>query len=66
MPDRQSSNGPVDLQSLDEDGLGDEPEGGDLLDDAIIGRLVEDDSVLGFVLYFSLGPFLFLCGLAPG
>ena len=54
----------VDFQSLDKDGLGDETEGGDLLQDTVVGRLVEDDGVLRLVLDLTLGPLLLLCGLA--
>jgi hypothetical protein len=52
------------FEALDEDALGDEAEGGDLLDDTVEGRLVEGDCVLCLVLDLSLGPLLFLCGLA--
>ena len=54
----------VDFETLDEDGLGDEAEGGDLLDDTVKGGLVEDDGVLGLVLDFALGPLLLLGRLA--
>lgn len=52
------------FEALDEDALGDEAEGGDLLDDTVEGRLIEGDCVLCLVLDLSLGPLLFLCGLA--
>ena len=48
----------VDLESFDEDGLGDVSEGGDFLKDTVVGSLVEDNSVLCLVLYLALGPFL--------
>ena len=54
----------VHTQTLDEDRLRDEAEGGDLLQNTVVGRLVEDDGVLGLVLDLSLGPLLLLCGLA--
>lgn len=54
----------VDLETLDEDALADELEGGDFLQDTVVGVLVEDDGVLGLVLDLSLGPLLLLCGLA--
>lgn len=54
----------VDFQSLDKDGLGDETEGGDLLEDTVVQGLVKSDSVLGLVLDLSLGPLLLLGGLA--
>ena len=64
VPDRYPRQGAVDLQPLDEDGLADEAEGGDLLEDAVERRLVEDDGVLRLVLDLALGPLLLLCGLA--
>ena len=64
VPDSYPCQTPVDLQPLDEDGLADETEGGDLLQDTIVGRLVEDDGVLRLVLDLALGPLLLLCGLA--
>ena len=54
----------VDLESFDEDGLGDVSEGGDFLEDTVVGGLVKGDGVLGLVLDLSLGPLLLLCGLA--
>lgn len=54
----------VDLESFDEDGLGDVSEGGDFLKDTVVGGLVKGDGVLGLVLDLSLGPLLLLCGLA--
>lgn len=50
----------VDFQSLDEDGLGDESEGGDLLHDAVESGLVTRNGVDGFVFDLSLGPFFLL------
>ncbi len=64
VPDGHACQGAVDFQTLDEDGLADEAEGGDLLNDAVEGRLVEDDGVLRLVLNLALGPLLLLCGLA--
>ena len=64
VPDSYPCQTPVDLQPLDEDGLADETEGGDLLQDTVVGRLVEDDGVLRLVLDLALGPLLLLCGLA--
>ena len=60
VPDSYPCKTPVDLQPLDEDRLADETEGGDLLQDTVVGRLVEDDGVLGLVLDLSLGPLLLL------
>ena len=54
----------VDFQSLDKDGLGDETEGGDFLEDTVVQGLVKSDGVLGLVLNLSFGPLLLLCGLA--
>ena len=64
VPDGYPRQAPVDFQSLDEDALADEAEGGDLLQNTVVGRLVEDDGVLRLVLDLSLGPLLLLCGLA--
>ena len=50
----------VDFQSLDEDGLGDETEGGHFLEDTVVQGLVKSDSVLGLVLDLSLRPLLLL------
>ena len=55
---------PVDLQPLDEDRLADETEGGDLLQDTVVGRLVEDDGVLRLVLDLALRPLLLLGSFA--
>ena len=64
VPDGYPCKGAVDLQPFDEDGLADEAEGGDFLQDTVVGSLVEDNSVLGLVLDLALGPLLLLCGLA--
>jgi hypothetical protein len=64
MTDGYAGETAVYLEALDEDALGDEPEGGDFLHYAVKGGLVEGDCVLGLVLDLSLGPLLFLCGLA--
>ena len=56
VPDSYPCQTPVDLQPLDEDRLADETEGGDLLQDTVVGRLVEDDGVLRLVLDLALGP----------
>lgn len=64
VPDRNAGERATDLQPLDEDGLADETEGGDLLHDTVVGRLVDHDGVLGLVLDLALGPLLLLGGLA--
>ena len=64
VPDRYPRQGAVDLQPLDEDGLADEAEGGDLLHDAVEQRLIGRNGVLGLVLDLALGPLLLLCSLA--
>ena len=56
----------VDTETLDEDGLRDEAEGGDLLHDAVEERLVGCDGVLGLVLDLALRPLLLLGGFATG
>ena len=60
-PPRQTA---VDLQPLNEDALADEAERRDLLHDAVIQRLVQNDVVLRFVLDFALGPLLLLRGFS--
>lgn len=64
VSDDHSRQRSVDLQAFDKDGLGDESEGRDILEDTIVGRLVENDGVLCLILDFSFGPLLFLGGLA--
>ena len=54
----------IDLQSFDEDGLADEAEGGDLLNDAVEQGLVKGNGVLGLVLDLALRPLLFLSSLS--
>ena len=64
VADSNTGQASVDFQALNEDALADELEGGNLLDDALIQGLVEDDGVLGLILDLSLRPLLFLCGLS--
>lgn len=64
MPDDDSSKTAVDLESFDEDGLGDESESGDFFQDTVVRGFVEDDGVLCFVFDFSFGPLFLLGGLA--
>lgn len=64
VPDSYPRQAPIDFETLDEDALADEAESWDFLQDTVIGRLVEDDSVLGLVLDLALGPLLLLCSLA--
>lgn len=64
VPDGDAGKRATNLQSLDEDGLADEAEGGDLLHDTVVGRLVNHDSMLGLVLDLALRPLLLLGGLA--
>ena len=64
MPYGNTSQRAVDFQSLNKDGLGDESEGGDLLEDTVVQSLVKSNSVLSLVLDLSLGPLLLLCGFA--
>ena len=64
VPDGHPREAPVDLQTLDEDALADEAEGGDLLNDAVEQGLVKGNGVLGLVLDLALGPLLLLCSLA--
>lgn len=64
VPDGNASQRAVDLETLDEDALGDELEGGDFLQDTVVGSLVEGDGVLGLILDLSLGPLLLLGGFS--
>ena len=64
MANRNTRKGSINLQPLDEDRLRDEAEGGDFFEDAVVCGFVEDDGVLGFVLDFALGPFLFGFGFS--
>lgn len=64
MSDRNPRQRAVDLEPLNEDALGDEPEGGHFLDDTVVQGLVERNSVLGLVLDLALGPLLLLCCLS--
>ena len=65
MTDGNACERAVDFEALNEDGLADEAESGDLLEDAVVCRLVKGDGVLGLVLDLSLGPLLLLCCLPP-
>lgn len=64
VPDCDTSQRAVDLETFDEDALADELEGGDFLQDTVVGGFVKGDGVLGLILDFSLGPLLLLCGFA--
>lgn len=50
VPDRNTGERTVDLHAVNEDRLRDELEGGNLLHDAVVCRLVADDGVVGLVL----------------
>ena len=58
MSDSNTCQATVDLESLDEDALADETEGGDLLHDTVIRGFVAHHGVLSLVLDLSLRPFL--------
>lgn len=62
MTDGNASERAIDFETLDEDGLGDEAEGGHFLEDAVVCGLVEGHSVLGLILDLSLRPLLLLGG----
>lgn len=64
MSDSHAGQTTVDLESLNEDALADEAEGGNLLHDAVVCWFVEHDGVLGLVLDFALGPLLLLGGFS--
>ena len=54
----------IDFETLDEDALADEFEGGNFLQDTVVDGLVEGDGVDGLILDLSLRPLLLLCGFA--
>lgn len=54
MANSDTSQTAVDLETLDQDALADEFEGGDFFQNAVIGSLVEADRVYGLVLDLSL------------
>lgn len=60
--DGDTSQGSTDLETLNEDALGDKLERGDFLEDPVVGGLVKRDGVLGLVLDLSLGPLLLFGG----
>lgn len=60
MLDSDSRKRTVYFETFDKDGLRDELEGGDFLEDSVKGHLVDGDSVLSLVLDLSLGPLLLL------
>lgn len=64
MANSNTSQTAVNLETLDEDALADEFEGGDFLQDTVIGGFVEADRVYGLILDFSLRPLLLLCGFS--
>jgi len=64
MFDSKTSQGAAYPETLNEDALADEFEGGNLLHDTVIGGFIEVDSMLGLVLDLALGPLLLLCCLA--
>jgi len=64
VTDGNTGQASVDFETLDENALADELEGGYLLDDALKQGLVEDDGVLGLILDLSLRPLLLLGGLS--
>ena len=64
MSNRNPCQAPINFQPLNEDALANEFEGGDFLQDTVVGGFVEGNGVLGLVFYFALGPLLFLCGLS--
>lgn len=55
----------VDLHAVHEDGSGDQFVGGNLLQELIHGRLVNDNRIVALLLDLSLGPLLLL-GLSGG
>lgn len=64
MADGYTGKTAVDFEPFNENALADEFEGGDFLQNSVESGLVECNSVDGLVLDLSLGPLLFLCGLA--
>jgi hypothetical protein len=64
VTNRNARKRAVHLEALNEDALADEFECGDLLQDTVVCRFVEDNGVLRLILNLALGPLLLLCGLA--
>jgi hypothetical protein len=64
MPNSDTCQATVDFETLDEDTLADEFEGGDFLQDTVIGGFVEADCVLGLILDLSLRPLLLFGGFS--
>lgn len=64
VPDRNPRQTTIDLESLDENALGNESEGGCFLEDTIISGLIKGDGVLRLVLDLALGPLLLLRSFA--
>ena len=64
VADSNAGQAAVNFETLNEDALADELEGGDFLQDTVVGGLVEGDSVLGLVLDLALGPLLLLGGFS--
>jgi len=64
MFDSKTSQRAAYPETLNEDALTDEFEGGNLLQDTVVGGFIEIDSMLGLVLNLALGPLLLFCCLA--
>lgn len=59
LAEEDAGDGADDFELFDEGGGGDVfSEFGDAGDDAFVGGLIKEDSVIGFLFNFSLGPFL--------
>ena len=54
----------VDFQTLNENRLRNEAEGGHFLDDTVVRGLVKSHRVLGLVLDLALRPLLLFCGFS--
>jgi len=64
MFDSKTSQRAAYPETLNEDALTDKFEGGNLLQDTVVGGFIEIDSVLGLVLDLALRPLLLFCCLA--
>jgi len=61
VTDSNTGQATTDFETLNEDTLADEFEGGDFFENTVVGGLVKGDSVLGLILDLSLRPLLLLC-----
>ena len=59
LADSEAGQGTADTETVDQDRGRNQLVGGDLLNELVVGGLVEDDGVVGLILNLTLGPFLY-------